>query len=107
MGEKPIGSGTTASKNLGYYGENIPAYLIFNTTFNYTNRSLKGVKFSLVINNLLDMNILYPDHETYYHPGIRTATGSMQPGSLNGLVPFYPQRGRQLFVRILYNIGGS
>jgi hypothetical protein len=53
------------------------------------------------------MNILYPDHETYYHPGIRTATGSMQPDSLNGLIPFFPQRGRQLIVRILYNIGGS
>ncbi|MFY8013118.1 MAG: TonB-dependent receptor plug domain-containing protein [Saprospiraceae bacterium] len=107
VGEKPIGSGTTAPVNLGYFGENIPAYLIFNTTFNYTNRSLQGIKFSLIINNLLDMNILYPDHDTYYHPGIRTAMGSMQPDSLNGFVPFFPQRGRQLFVRILYNIGGS
>jgi len=106
VGEKPIGPNTTAPKNLGFYGNNIPAYLIFNTTFNYTNRNLEGIKFSLIINNLLDMNILYPKHETYYHPGIRTAAGSMQPGSLNSLVPFYPQRGRQFFIRILYNIGG-
>jgi len=107
VGKKSIGSGTTAPGNLGYFGEDIPAYLIFNTTFNYTNRNLQGIKFSLIINNLLDMNILYPDHETYYHSGIRTATGSMQPDSLNGLIPFFPQRGRQLIVRILYNIGGS
>ena len=107
VGEKPIGQGTTAPKNLGFYGNDIPAYLIFNTTFNYTNRNLQGIKFSLIINNLLDMNILYPDHETYYHSGIRTASGSMVPGTLNGLVPFYPQRGRQIFIRILYNIGGS
>jgi outer membrane cobalamin receptor len=107
VGEKPVGKGTTAPKNLGYYGNNIPAYLIFNTTFNYTNRNLQGIRFSLIINNLLDMNILYPDHETYYHPGIRTAIGSMEPGTLNGLNPFYPQRGRQIFIKILYNIGGS
>ncbi len=107
VGEKPIGQGTTAPKNLGFYGNDIPAYLIFNTTFNYTNRNLQGIKFSLIINNLLDMNILYPDHETYYHSGIRTASGSMEPGTLNGLNPFYPQRGRQIFLRILYNIGGS
>ena len=107
VGEKPIGQGTTAPKNLGFYGNDIPAYLIFNTTFNYTNRNLQGIKFSLIVNNLLDMNILYPDHETYYHAGIRTASGSMVPGTLNGLVPFYPQRGRQIFIRILYNIGGS
>jgi len=106
VGEKPVGEGTTAPKNLGYYGNNIPAYLIFNTTFNYTNRNLQGIRFSLIINNLLDMNILYPDHETYYHPGIRTAIGSMEPGTLNGLNPFYPQRGRQIFIKILYNIGG-
>ena len=107
VGEKPVGQGTTAPNNLGFYGNNIPAYLIFNTTFNYTNRNLQGIKFSLIVNNLLDMNILYPDHETYYHPGIRTAIGSMEPGTLNGLVPFFPQRGRQIFIRILYNIGGS
>jgi outer membrane receptor protein involved in Fe transport len=107
VGKRPIGSGTTAPKNLGYYGMDIPAYLIFNTTFNYTNKNLQGIKFSVIINNLLGMNVLYPEHETYYHPGIRTAAGSMTPGSLNALIPFYPQRGRQIFLRILYNIGGS
>jgi outer membrane cobalamin receptor len=107
VGEKPVGAGTNAPQNLGFYGRNIPAYLIFNNTLNYANRNLRGIKFSLIINNLLNMNILYPEHETYYHPGIRTATGSMQPGSLNGLISFFPQRGRQVFVRILYNISGG
>jgi outer membrane receptor protein involved in Fe transport len=107
VGERPVGQGTTAPNNLGLYGENIPAYLIFNSTINYSNTLLKGTMFSLIINNLLDTNLLDTKNKTYFHPGVRTASGAPQPGSFNGLAPFFPQRGRQVSLRILINIGGS
>ena len=107
VGERPVGPGTTAPNNLGLYGANIPAYLIFNTTINYSNSLLKGTMFSLIINNLLDTNLLDTKNKTYFHPGIRTASGAPTPGSFNGLAPFYPQRGRQISLRMLINIGGS
>ena len=107
VGERPVGPGTTAPNNLGLYGANIPAYLIFNTTINYSNSLLKGTMFSLIINNLLDTNLLDTKNKTYFHPGIRTASGAPIPGSFNGLAPFYPQRGRQISLRMLINIGGS
>jgi outer membrane receptor for ferrienterochelin and colicins len=107
VGERPVGPGTTAPNNLGLYGENIPAYLIFNTTINYSNSLLKGTMFSLIINNLLDTNLLDTKNKTYFHPGIRTASGAPIPGSFNSLTPFYPQRGRQISLRMLINIAGS
>jgi outer membrane receptor protein involved in Fe transport len=107
VGDRPVGPGTTAPGNLGLYGDNIPAYLIFNATINYSNSLLKGTMFSLILNNLLDMNLLDTKNKTYFHPGIRIANGAPQPGSMNGLAPFYPQRGRQISLRILINIGGS
>lgn len=107
VGERPVGPGTTAPNNLGLYGANIPAYLIFNTTINYSNSLLKGTMFSLILNNLLDTNLLDTKNKTYFHPGIRTANGAPQPGSFNGLAPFYPQRGRQISLRMLINIAGS
>lgn len=107
VGERQVGPGTTAPNNLGLYGENIPAYLIFNTTINYSNSLLKGTMFSLILNNLLDTNLLDTKNKTYFHPGIRTASGAPQPGSFDGLVPFFPQRGRQISLRMLINIGGS
>ncbi|MDP4814786.1 MAG: TonB-dependent receptor [Saprospiraceae bacterium] len=107
VGERPVGPGTTAPNNLGLYGENIPAYLIFNTTINYSNSLLKGTMFSLIINNLLDTNLLDTKNKTYFHPGIRTASGAPIPGSFNGLAPFFPQRGRQISIRMLINIAGS
>ncbi len=107
VGERPVGPGTTAPNNLGLNGENIPAYLIFNTTINYSNSLLKGTMFSLIINNLLDTNLLDTKNKTYFHPGIRTASGAPTPGSFNGLAPFFPQRGRQVSLRMLINIGGS
>jgi hypothetical protein len=107
VGERPVGPGTTAPNNLGLYGENIPAYLIFNTTINYSNSLLKGTMFSLIINNLLDTNLLDTKNKTYFHPGIRTASGAPIPGSFNGLAPFFPQRGRQISLRMLINIAGN
>jgi hypothetical protein len=107
VGERPVGPGTTAPNNLGLDGENIPAYLIFNTTINYSNSLLKGTMFSLIINNLLDTNLLDTKNKTYFHPGIRTASGAPIPGSFNGLAPFFPQRGRQISLRMLINIAGS
>jgi outer membrane cobalamin receptor len=107
VGERPVGPGTTAPNNLVLDGENIPAYLIFNTTINYSNSLLKGTMFSLIINNLLDTNLLDTKNKTYFHPGIRTASGAPTPGSFNGLAPFFPQRGRQVSLRMLINIGGS
>ena len=107
VGERPVGPGTTAPNNLGLYGENIPAYLIFNTTINYSNSLLKGTMFSFIINNLLDTNLLDTKNKTYFHPGIRTASGAPIPGSFNGLAPFFPQRGRQISIRMLINIAGS
>ncbi len=107
VGERPVGPGTTAPNNLGLYGENIPAYLILNTTINYSNSLLKGTMFSLMINNLLDTNLLDTKNKTYFHPGIRTASGAPIPGSFNGLAPFFPQRGRQISLRMLINIAGS
>lgn len=107
VGMRRVGEGTNAVKNLGLYGNNIPPYLIFNTTVNYSNQKLKGTTFSLILLNLLNRNILDPHHTTYFHPGVRTANGSLNPDNLNGLSPFYPQRGRQIFLRVLLNIGGS
>jgi outer membrane receptor for ferrienterochelin and colicins len=107
MGERPVGPGTTAPSNLGLYGKNIPAYLIFNTTINYSNSLLKGTMFSLILNDLLNTNLLDFKNKTYFHPGVRTASGAPQPGSFNGLAPFYPQRGRQISLRMLINIAGS
>lgn len=107
MGERPVGPGTTAPNNLGFYGENIPAYLIFNTTINYSNSLLKGTMFSLILNDLLNTNLLDFKNKTYFHPGVRTASGAPQPGSFIGLAPFFPQRGRQVSLRMLINIGGS
>ena len=107
VGERPVGPGTTAPNNLGLYGANIPAYLIFNATINYSNSLLKGTMFSLILNNLLDTNLLDTKNKTYFHPGIRTASGAPQPGSFNGLAPFFPQRGRQISLRMLINIAGS
>ena len=107
MGERPVGPGTTAPGNLGLYGKNIPAYLIFNATINYSNAALKGTMFSLILNDLLNTNLLDFKNKTYFHPGVRTASGAPQPDSFNGLAPFFPQRGRQVSVRMLINIGGS
>ena len=107
VGERPVGPGTTAPNNLGLYGKNIPAYLIFNTTINYSNSLLKGTMFSLILNNLLDTNLLDTKNKIHFHPGIRTAIGAPIPGSFDGLAPFYPQRGRQISLRILINIAGS
>ncbi len=107
MGERPVGPGTTAPGNLGLYGKNIPAYLIFNATINYSNAALKGTMFSLILNDLLNTNLLDFKNKTYFHPGVRTASGAPQPGSFNGLAPFFPQRGRQVSLRMLINIGGS
>ena len=48
--------------------------------------------------------LLRGKNKTYFHPGVRTASGAPQPGSFNGLAPFFPQRGRQVSVRMLINI---
>jgi hypothetical protein len=112
VGAKPVGPDTTQNLNLGLNQSNmIPEYFVLNSNFIFGFKELPTLKFSLSLNNILN--------SLYYHPGIRSASGSFDlrlreenesynqwiNRSLSGqFVPYASQRRRNFRIKVILDL---
>ena len=112
VGSKSVGPNTTQNLNLGLnQSEMIPEYFVLNSNFIFGFKEIPTLKFSLSLNNILN--------SLYYHPGIRSASGSFDlrlreenetynqwiNRSLTGqFVPYASQRRRNFKIKVILDL---
>ena len=112
VSQKSVGPTTTQKLNLGLNNSNhIPEYLVINSNLIIGFEKIPSLKLALSANNLFN--------KLYYHPGVRSASGSFDlntrtvgqsyeqwtRSSLSGKnVPYAPQRGRYFNLKIMMDL---
>jgi outer membrane receptor for ferrienterochelin and colicin len=102
VSDRPVGVNTTQTSNPGLNNsQKYPAYLVFNGSLSLGIKSFENLRVQFTVNNLLNRNILDSQNSTYYHPGPRQANATE---SINGNVPFVPQRGRHFILKTVIQL---
>jgi outer membrane receptor for ferrienterochelin and colicins len=103
VSQRPFGPNTTLPDHTGLNGtRRIPPYLIFDGNFVLGHNRFPQMRLAITAQNLLNNNIIDPNNRRYFHPG--PGEGSASYISVDGLVPYIPQRNRYLIARLIFDI---
>jgi outer membrane receptor for ferrienterochelin and colicins len=103
VSQRPFGPNTTLPDHSGLNGSRrIPPYLIFDGNFVLGHQRFPQMRLALTAQNLLNNNIIDPNNQRYFHSG--PGDGSASFISVDGFVPYIPQRNRYLIARLIFDI---